>query len=258
MDRGTYSVTTLGMAKMRQLEVVNNNLANVNTPGFKKQVLVGQEQSFEQTLARLVSNQDPYAEGDHARTPGVVSLETKVDFTQGPVRETGNPLDIALAEPNDFFVVNTPQGPRYSRAGNFTLNTEGVIVTQEGYEVQGDGGALTIVGTGASIDTDGSVTVDGIQGPRQLLGLIQVVRFDDVSGLRPEGGTRFALAPNAQQPQVVQSRILPRSLEMSNVSAISSMIDLVSTNRGFEAYTRTAQTIDQMNQTAINQIGKRN
>ena len=258
MDRGTYSVTTLGMAKMRQLEVVNNNLANVNTPGFKKQVLVGQEQSFEQTLARLVSTQDPYAEGDHDRMSGVVSLETQVDFTQGPVRDTGNPLDVALADPKDFFVINTPQGVRYSRAGNFTLNSEGIIVTQDGNEVQGDGGAISVVAPGVSIDSDGSVVVDGNQGPRQLVGNVQVVHFDDVSGLRPEGGTRFVLAPNAPQPQVVQARILPRSLEMSNVSAISSMIDLVSTNRGFEAYTRTAQTIDQMNQAAINQVGKRN
>lgn len=251
MDRGIYSSTTLGMAKMRQLEVVNNNLANVNTPGFKRQVLVGEVQTFDQTLARLVEGQDPYARGDHQRTPGVVSLETRVDFTQGPIHTTGNKLDVAIAEPKDFFVINTPDGPRYTRAGNFTLNTEGTIVTQDGYEVQGDGGAITVNAPGVRINPDGTVSVRGVN-----VGRLQTVRFDDTSGLEPVGGTRFKLKPSATQPQAVQSRVIPESLEMSNVSAISSMVDLITTNRGFEAYTKTAQTIDQMNQVAINQVGK--
>jgi len=251
MDRGIYSATTLGMAKMRQLEVVNNNLANVNTPGFKRQVLVGEAQTFDQTLATLVESQDPYARGDHQRTPGVVSLETRVDFSQGPIRNTGNRLDAALTDPKDFFVVNTPSGIQYTRAGNFTLNSEGSMVTQDGYEVQGDGGAITVTGPGARINSDASVSVNGVN-----IGRLQTVRFDDTSVLEPVGGTRFKLKNAGAQPQAVQTRIIPESLEMSNVSAISSMVDLITTNRGFEAYTRTAQTIDQMNQTAISQVGK--
>lgn len=251
MDRGTYTATTLGMAKMRQLEVVNNNLANLNTPGFKRQLLVGEVQTFDQTLASLVKNKDPYAEGDHERTPGIVSLETKVDFTQGAIRETGNPFDVALTDPNEFFAVGTPEGIRYTRAGNFTLSSEGTIVTHDGYEVQGDGGAITINLPGARINEDGSITVNGIN-----VGRLAIMRFEDTSGLRPVGATQFAADKGAAQPQIVQSRVVPGSLEMSNVSAINSMVDLITTNRGFEAYTKTAQTIDQMNQTAINQVGK--
>ena len=251
MDRGTYTATTLGMAKMRQLEVVNNNLANVNTPGFKRQLLVGEVQSFDQTLAKLVEGQDPYARGDHDRTPGIVSLETKVDFSQGPIQSTGNKFDAALTDPNEFFVVNSPEGLRYTRAGNFTLNAEGTLVTQDGFEVQGDGGALSVNGPGGRINEDGSISVDGIS-----VGRLQIMRFDDPSGLTPVGNTQFALSASAPLPQAVQSRVIPESIEMSNVSAITSMIDLITTNRGFEAYTRTVQTIDQMNQTAINQVGK--
>jgi flagellar basal-body rod protein FlgF len=251
MDRGTYSVTSLGLAKIQQLEITNNNLANVNTPGFKRQVLVGESQSFDQTLARLVANQDPYAEGDHQRTPGVVSLESRVDFSAGPVRQTGNPFDVALTQPNEFFVVATPQGERYTRAGNFTLNVDGSIVTQDGSIVQGDGGAITIQEPNGRISEDGSVVVNNLP-----VGRIRVVRFDSFTGLKPEGGTRFKLEPGVAQPTPVETRMVVGSLEMSNVSAISSMIDLVTTNRGFEAYTRTAQTIDQMNQTAITQVGR--
>ncbi len=251
MDRGTYALTTLGMAKMRQLEVVNNNLANVNTPGFKRQVLVGESQSFDQTLASLVKGKDPYAEGDHERTPGVITLETRTDFSQGPIRETGNPFDVALTDPKEFFVVNTPQGARYTRAGNFTLSTEGTLVNADGFEVQGDGGPITITLPNGRINEDGSVSADGV-----LVGRLQIVRFEDTSGLSPAGATQFTLNGKAAQPQSVQSRVVPAALEMSNVSSISSVIDLITTNRGFEAYTKSAQTIDQMNQTAITQVGK--
>lgn len=251
MDRGTYAITTLGMAKMRQLEVVNNNLANVNTPGFKRQVLVGEVQSFDQTLASLSQSKDPYAEGDHQRTPGIVSLETRVDFSQGAIRETGNKLDVALTDPKEFFVLSTPDGIRYTRAGNFTLNTEGTLVNPDGYEVQGDGGPITITLPNGRINEDGSVSANGVN-----VGRLQVVRFEDTRGLVPVGGTQFSLPGSGAQPQPVQSRVVPESLEMSNVSAITSVIDLITTNRGFEAYTKSAQTIDQLNQTAITQVGK--
>lgn len=251
MDRGVYASTALGLAQMKKLDLVNNNLANVNTPGFKKQILVGEAQSFDQTLAKLVENQDPYAKADHQRTPGVVSLRSVTDFTQGPIKSTGNTFDVALRDPKDFFVVNTPSGLQYTRAGDFSLNTEGEIVTMDGYQVQGDGGPIAVNGPNVRIAPNGQITVN-----KTPIGKLQVVRFDDPTQLERVGATRFKLGAGQAQPIPVDPNIATESLEMSNVSAISSMIDLISASRGFEMYSRTVASLDQLNQAAINQVGR--
>lgn len=251
MERGTYIAASGGLVQLRRLDVVNNNLANVNTPGFKRQILVGDLQQFEDTLASVVAQNDPYAKGDHDRTPGTVNLRTQTDFTPGPIKNTENPLDVALRNPKDFFVVNSPEGPLYTRAGNFTLTPEGELVTVDGFAVQGDGGAITANGPGANITPNGTVLANGLQ-----VGKLQVVRFDDPQVLEPVGATRFRLKAGGVGPQQVEPALAEQSLEMANVSAITSMIDLIIANRGFEMYTKSAQAIDNMNQTAISQIGR--
>src|SRR5690606_32875851 len=112
--------------------------------------------------------------GDHERTPGTVNVRAMTDFSVGPIRETGNAFDVALRNPNEFFVVNGPSGPLYTRAGNFTLNAEGSLVTPDGLPVQGDGGAITITGPNVKISESGAISVNGTQ-----VGRMQVVRFDD-------------------------------------------------------------------------------
>jgi len=251
MDRGTYAAASGGLLQFRKLEVANNNLANVNTPGFKKQILVGQVQSFDQTLAKMVSGEDPFASGDHARSPGTINERTSTDFTPGPIKYTGNPLDVALRHPNDFFVINTAEGERYTRAGNFSLNEAGEIVTPDGNQVVGDGGAITANGPGLSISPDGSVRVNG-----NLAGKFKIVRFEDPSNLQRVGSTRFE-AGQGNQPAQVDAELEPNALEMSNVSAITSVIDLITSNRAFDMYTRSAKTIDDMNSQAISQVGRR-
>jgi len=252
MDRGTYSAASGGLVQFRKLEIVNNNLANSNTPGFKREVLVGQEQTFDQTLARLVQGKDPYAKGDHERTPGVVNIEARTDFSPGPIKFTGNPYDLALKNPKDFFVINTPEGEQYTRAGDFTLGADGALVTQDGQPVAGEGGTITVSGTGINISPDGSV-----RSNTTPLGRIRVVRFDDPNSLQRIGHTRFQLAQGQPAPRVVDGELEPGSLEMSNVSSITSVLDLITTNRAFDMYTRSAKTIDDMNNSAISQVGRK-
>ena len=251
MERGSYTAASGGLLQFRKLEVVNNNLANVNTPGFKRQLLTGTEQSFDETLAALVAGDDPYAKPDQERTPGVVNLQVATDFTPGPLKNTGNPLDVALRHPNDFFVVQTANGMEYTRAGNFTLNEAGELVTHEGLSVQGDGGTIAVQGAGARITEGGDV-----QAGSENYGRLQVVRFDDPAILERSGGNRFRLKGGGPAPAAVDADVVPRSLEMANVSTISSVIELITANRAFEMYTKSAQSIDQLNQTAINQIGR--
>lgn len=258
MDRGTYAASSGGLLQFRKLEVQNNNLANINTVGFKRKFLTSEQQEFDSTLARNLGASDPYARPDHTRTPGAAEVSTLTDFSQGPIKETGNPFDVALRKPNDFFVVNTPEGTQYTRAGDFTLDGTGTLVTPEGYVVQGDGGAIQIQQAGASFTDDGQIFVPGVAGaPGTSIGRLQVVRFDNPQVLQSAGGNRFTLPAGQTGPQAAEPELVPRSLEMANVSAVSGMVELIVTNRAFEAYTKASQTIDQMNQSAISQIGRR-
>lgn len=250
MDRGTYAAASSGLANLRKLEAINNNLANINTAGFKRQMIVTDEQQFDQTLAKELATDDPYAKGDHQRTPGVTNIRSAIDFSPGAIKHTGNPLDVALRKQNQFFVIQTPEGEQYSRAGNFTLSSDGQIVTPEGFAVLGDGGAISTDGPGVNITSGGAV-----RGSGQEFGKLRVVEFTETSGLQQVGGNRFKVVGGAA-PSQVDPDLEPTSLEMANVSAVTSIVEMISASRGFELYTRTAQTIDQLNQTAITQVGR--
>lgn len=257
MDIGTYVSTSSGVLQMRKLEVQNHNLANINTVGFKGQFVVAESQQFDKTLASQIDEKDPFAKPDQTRLPNVVGVKTQIDFSQGPVQYTGNPLDAALRGPKDFFVINTPQGERYTRAGNFALSAAGELVTVDGYQVMGDGGAILAQAPGVSLFPDGSVRAGPNVGAQpNIVGRLRVVRFEDTSGLEATEGARFKLKGN-NRPVQVDPRIEPQSLEMSNVSAINGMVDLIATNRAFEAYTKAAQTLDTMNQASITQLGRK-
>ncbi|MEN9846147.1 MAG: flagellar basal body rod protein FlgF [Pseudomonadota bacterium] len=251
MDIGTYAAASLGIVQLRKLEIQNNNLANVNTVGFKRQVLVTSPENFDDTFAKQLQGKDPYAPGDQDRVSTVNEVSTHTDFSMGAIKSTGNPLDVALRNPNDFFVVNTPQGRTYTRAGNFSLDGTGTIVTQDGMQVMGDGGPIVAQGAGVNITSDGTVRAGGF-----VVGRLQVVRFPETKGLQPTEGARFKIV-SGPQPAPVDGYMEPRALEMSNVSAVTGMIDLITTNRAFDAYTKAAQTIDSLNQAAITQVGRR-
>ena len=251
MDRGTYIAASGGLAQMRKLEIVNNNLANANTPGYKREILIGDEQSFDQTLAKAIVTGDPFARPDHERAPGTVNTRAVTDFSVGAIVNTGNPLDAALRNANDFFVINTADGGvQYTRAGNFTLNQEGEVVTPDGMRVAGDGGALIVNGPQASIAPGGDVRVNGI-----TVGRLKVVHIDDPQQLERVGSQRFTLKSGAAAPPEVDPDLAPQSLEMANVNTVGSIVELIGTQRAFQMYTRMAESIDQLNQTSTTRIG---
>ncbi|NDC38385.1 MAG: flagellar hook-basal body protein [Proteobacteria bacterium] len=251
MDRGTYSAASGGLLQLRKLEVVNNNLANVNTAGFKRELIVGDTTEFDQTLASIFAKDDPYAKGDHDRTPGTTAVRAVTDFSPGPIENTGNPFDLALRNPKDFFAIQTAGGTEYTRAGDFTLNAEGKMVTKDGALVLGDGGEISISGPNVLIEPNGTVKVNG-----QPAAKIQVVRISDTNQLERVGNSRFKLGAGAGA-EAVEPDVVPQALERSNVSAITGVIDLILSQRGFEMYTKSAETIDQMNQAAITQVGRK-
>jgi flagellar basal-body rod protein FlgF len=249
MDRGMYVSASGGLVSELRLDVVAHNLANVNTIGYKAQRLVTRQQDFQDTLAGTISpNGTPNgirAKGNHDQTPGVVGVETKTDFSQGPLFQTGNTLDVSLTKPDEFFVVQTAQGETLTKAGNFRLDTNSKIVTQDGFTVQGEGGEITIPpGSSVQIASDGLVVSD-----KQAIGKLRVVKVNDLNLLKRADGTRFQ--PNGAQLQAVDKPdLVPGAVEQANVEVVNAMVDMINANKAFEAYSKTARTIDEMNERA--------
>ncbi len=210
----------------RRLNVSANNLANVDTPGFKKDRL-----TFREVLMRK------YPRG--WRTFKEVTVQT--DFQQGPVEFTGNPLDVAIVG-EGFFKVQTPQGVAYTRAGNFRLDAQRRLVTPEGYPVLANGapiivdpglakgGLITLPNERFLINADGTVSVDGTE-----VGRLDVVTFADLSVLKKRGENLFVPSEGAQEIPVENPDLRQGYLEQSNADPLEEMVNLIEIQREFEA-----------------------
>ncbi len=245
MDRGIYAATSGGLRNVRQIDVVANNLANVNTVGFKAQRLVSREQNFSDTMANILENMPASASANFPQVPGVVDVGTKTDFTPGPIQYTGNPLDVALRKENQFFVVSTPEGEQLTRAGNFSLDVEGRLITPDGNPVLGDGGELSLPVGPTSINSGGNIFVGGA-----AVGRLRVVEVQNLAELERTEGVRFKPSPGAALT-TVDAEIENGAVEMPNVGVVEAMVEMISAQRGFEAYTKTIRTIDELNERAI-------
>jgi flagellar basal-body rod protein FlgF len=175
MDAAMYKALSGAVAQMRQLETASQDLANVNTSGYKKQRL-----AFSEVLAKRLPADD--------RPGGLVAVgDQRTHLGQGALHGTGNPFDLAL-EGNGFFVIQTSRGERYTRNGEFTRKSDGTLITPQGDAVLGDGGPLQITGTKLEVASDGTVRSD--EGE---LGRIRIVRFTDPRQAVKEGATCLSL-----------------------------------------------------------------
>jgi flagellar basal body rod protein FlgG len=252
MDRGIYTAASGGLVSTRSLDVIANNLANVNTVGFKAERVVSRQQTFEDTLASTLANAPARAAADADVAPGVVDIATKTDFTMGPVAATGNPLDAALTKPNQFFVVQTEDGEAYTRAGNFQLNSTGILVTADGLPVLGDGGQLVAPPNGTpSLTSSGDIIVN-----KESIGKLRVVEVANLDDLQRKDGVRFVPKAGAGQASIVEASIVPGAVEMPNVNAVSSMVDMINAQRSFEAYTKLAKELSELDDLSIRNAGR--
>ncbi len=245
MERGIYTAASGGLLESRRLEIIANNLANVNTVGFKASRLVARQQEFTDTLASTLENMPSRATFDQKSTPGVRDIEVKTDFSAGPVEHTGAPLNVALVEPNQFFTILTPEGERLTRAGNFTINGDGMLSTADGMSVMGEGGEIPILSANARITKSGTVVVD-----QQVVGRVKVVQVDNLDQLVKEAGVRFKMPPGTD-PENIEPKLIPESVELPNVSVVEAMVEMIATQRAFEGYTKSVQTINEMNETNL-------
>ncbi len=229
MIRGLYSAASALQVATEQQEVTAYNLANSTMPGYRERGLVFE--SFDRVLGRIDT---PTGDIVGART-----VQAYNDFRPGSIQETGNPYDLALAETDRFFVLTTPNGPVYTRNGSFHPDTNGQLVSQGGYVLQGQDGPITIPrdATNFNIASDGSITANG-----EPIGQIRVVRFANVSQLTAAGPTLYT-APASAGLQAAPARILTGRIEGSNVQPAETMVRMIIGSRYYDAAQRSLRAI---------------
>ncbi len=249
MSDGIYAALSGAIAAERSLDVVANNVANVGTDGFR-----GERLAFRETMARATST---------SPTPTTLRFteieESRVDLTEGPLRETGNPLDLAISGGDAFFAVRTPDGERYTRAGSFVVGTDGVVQTRDGYPLLSDGPPGTdrppvVVPTGTTQVTVGS---DGtLSSGEQTLGRVGLVRFERASDLISNGTALYTVRPGAAPTHASDATVVQGFLEGANVGPISGMNELITASRTFESFQRVIQTFQQLDDRTARDLAK--
>lgn len=248
MFRGIYSAASGMLGAEQRTAVAANNLANVSTDGYKKDLVVQSE--FHGLLLHRINSERSEEVG---RLGGGSRIDgTFTSFTQGGYKTTGNPLDVAIVG-DGFFAVETAAGTRYTRNGSFQV-LDGFLATSNGLFVLNPNEQRIPVpaDTQVRILADGTVT-DGQGG---VLGEIGVFRFTAPEGLVKQGGLLFE-AVNTDRITVANRVINVGVVELSNVDAIEEMVVLIEAQRAYEAGAKIIQTYDQTASAAIQKLGVR-
>ncbi len=249
MIRGLYSAASGMIAIEKRQSVISNNIANASTPGFKRQapVQLGFYEVFTNTPRHAY-----YFNRDSAPGGGTKFVETYSDTSMGMLRATDNPLNAALLGPG-YFVVDTPEGERFTRSGDFTRSAEGYLITASGHPVQSvTGGPISVDGASIAIGSDGTVQVDGLPA-----GQIRLVEFTSPERLTRDGKNFYAASEEVlrQSSPATETTIEQKQLEMSNVHLPNEMINLMLGMRAYEANQRVISALDGTMGRLIEQVG---
>ena len=240
------------MALSHELDVIANNIANIDTTGYKADNAEFSE--FLTTRAR-----DEQFTGSDRRVSFVQDRATWIDFSQGAVEHTGGSLDVAI-DGNAYLVVQTPRGLRYTRNGALAINATGQLVTNEGYQVMGDGGPITLQATDNSVSISGSgiVTVrEGTSTQDSQRGRLQLASFDQPQLLQKDGSSTF-MAPagvNAGPPPA-GTRVVQGAVEKSNVRAVVEMARMIQITRSYTDIAAILQQQSDQRRTALQQLSQ--
>jgi flagellar basal body rod protein FlgG len=239
---GNLYVSAAGAeARLTQLDMLSNNLANADTTGFRAGEVV-----FEAALeAALLDAGDAPAAG---RT-FVGTTQSALRSGPGPIRSTGRELDVAV-DGEGFFVVETPGGPRYTRAGSFRPDPIGFLVGGSGHPVLGEAGPIAVGSRPLRIEADGSVLDD--LGER--VGRLRIETFPDPSLLVREGGALLRAPEGVGGLAEESPRLVPRSLEGSNVLALQDLARLIIVQRAFDAAMKTIEAEDAASSRLLQEI----
>lgn len=269
------------IAQQRKVETIANNIANANTPGFKKEQLVFKEHltALNKGVEDIDLPKKDWDPDDFYHTQGAENAYVAVDGSyvsheQGALNPTGNPLDVAL-NGKGFFEVLTPNGIRFTRAGNFTISKDGELVTNRGFKLLSKLKADASQGRDAnaslseqqaqsrvlklpsniktiSISKDGEIFTNS-----GLVGEISVVEFNDLHALKKEGSTLFINNDQANiNRKELKTTINQGFIEGSNVNAIREMSELIRAHRHFDNIQKAINTYDSISGKAVNDISR--
>ncbi len=263
--KGIWVPVSGQVAQERKIETIANNVANSNSVGFKRDDAVFKEHltEFEKPSFDIDIPRNDFSNADMHQTRDlqqgkVNSAGTYSDFSQGEVVPTNGPLDFAI-NGNGFFVIETPQGVRYTRKGNFNINGEGTMVTDRGYPVlskipstNSENASLTFPQKGAiQVDAKGNITQNG-----KSAGKLAIAEFSDVHALKKEASGLFVAQADHIPQESTKSVCLQGSLEQSNVNPILEMTELIKAHRQFETMQKAIQAYDNIGNKSINEIVK--
>jgi flagellar basal-body rod protein FlgF len=238
------------MVLQREMEVVANNIANIDTNGFKADFSL-----FEEYL--MPGARDGNFRGADSPVSFVRDRGTLIDLNQGPFQRTGNPLDVAI-NGDGFFVINTPQGERYTRNGAFEISPQGELVTSEGYQVLADGGPIAFQNqdTGITINPEGTVSVKDPSNSTVAIirGQLRVVSFAQPARLQKEGGSTFSAPVDMPASPSTKSNVVQGALEKSNVRPIIEMSRMIEISRSYQMIANLLQAEGDLHKTSLQQL----
>lgn len=244
MSAGIWIAASGAVSQMTAMDSTANNVANASTTAFRAEQTVFRE--------HLIDAERTGISRANMRYNGVPEVAT--DVSAGSLKVTNRPLDFAIR--NDaFFAVTTPQGERYTRAGNLFVDPQGALSLQDGTRVVNTAGQPIFLpnrGQGARVNADGGVEVDG-----EPVGQMRFVRFPNVRGLDRQGHTLFVPTNRSGAPTPVVANLETETLEMTNVSVVKGMTDMVTTTRSFDAISKVIETFRDVDQRAANDIMRR-
>lgn len=229
------------LAAYRSMDVIANNIANVSTPAYKREGV-----KFEEYIARMKPSE---SEKGTQLVSFVVDKGTVRDLNEGRIERTGAPFDLAV-NGKGFFVVQTPNGDRYTRDGHFQLDADGNLVTSDGNKVMGEGGQITFSPDDGDIHigTDGTIT-----GKQGQLGKVRLVSFDNESAMQKEGASMYttAEAPKPAEKGAIQQGML----ETSNVEPVVEISHMIEVTRAYQLTANITQSQQDLMRQAVSKLG---
>ncbi len=269
MSKGIYTAVSGAMAQNARLDTIANNLANVNTPGFKRDGQLFREYltAYEKepgtiTVPRIPASIESFYDVQGGDKAYVDANGTFTDFTQGALKPSGGKLDVAI-EGDALFEVLTPQGVRMTRVGSFNVDGEGRLVTKQGYAVLRDGGAgqdpatreIRVSGANVVFTANGEI-FDGGQSVAKLA----LVNVGNKDALQKVGSSLYTVKDSLDPAMTIanEAKIHQGFIETSNVNPVREMTEMIAATRVFESTQKGIQAYDQMLAKTVNDVSKLN
>lgn len=232
------------IALQRQMDVVANNIANINTTGFKSEQLL-----FQEYLMPVARDRDfAYPDQPLSYTEDWTTIH---DMSVGALVQTGNPLDLAL-QGEGFLAVQTPEGERYTKSGSLAIDATGYLVDLSGNQVLGDGGPIQF----SASETDIMIGEDGsISSSAGLKGKLKLVEFEDPQAAERQG---INLWSGGSPVAATATRVMQGAIEKSNVSGVGEMTEMIRVQRAYESVASLLSKQDEQRRTAIQKLGNLN